>query len=74
VKNPPLSICRAAAARQGVLVKVVIQNLVNLLDVKLQETGEKKKERTAADAVIASDKLEVPETPDSILFQVGCQY
>jgi hypothetical protein len=56
-----------AQAHQDVLVKVVIRNLVNLLDVKLQETREKE-EKTAADAVITSDKLEVPETPDCILF------
>jgi hypothetical protein len=35
-------------------------------DVKLRETQEKS-EKTAADAVVASDKLEAPETPESIL-------
>jgi hypothetical protein len=57
----------AAVARQDVLVKVFIPNLVSLrLDVKLQETQEKA-EKTAADVVVASDKLEAPETPESIL-------
>jgi hypothetical protein len=42
------------------------KNLVSLLDVKLRETQEKA-EKTAADAVVASDKLEAPETPESIL-------
>jgi hypothetical protein len=57
-----------AVARQDVLVKVFIPNLFSLLrpDVKLRETQEKS-EKTAADAVVASDKLEAPETPESIL-------
>lgn len=61
----------AAVARQvqDVLVKVFIPNFVSLLrlDVKLQETQEKA-EKTAADAVVASDKLEARETPEGILW------
>ncbi len=56
----------AAVARQDVLVKVVIQNLISLLDVKLQDT-QGKAEKTAADVVVASDKLEAPDSPESIL-------
>ena len=41
-------------------------NLDSLLDVKLQGTQEKA-EKTAADTVVASDRLEAPETPESIL-------
>jgi hypothetical protein len=55
----------AAVPRKDVLVKVVIQKLVSLLNVKLQETQEKAEE-TAADAVVDNDKLETPETPESI--------
>jgi hypothetical protein len=51
--------------------KSLSKNLVSLLDVKLQET-QGKAEKTAADAVVASDKLEAPETPESISSSCIC--
>jgi len=46
--------------------KSLSKKSVSPLSVKLQETQEKD-EKTAADALVASDKLEAPETPESIL-------
>jgi hypothetical protein len=52
--------------------KSLSKNLVSLLNVKLRETQEKA-EKIAADAVVASDKLEAPETPESILVGRQCR-
>lgn len=49
--------CMLQSLAKNVIIKVVIQNLVRFLDVKLQETQENA-EKTAADAVAASNNLE----------------